>query len=70
MSIDQKRFVKIGSSVSRVNEILPKNEYEILFATDKGMFQTNYRYILHNDLTYKNEKDVNDYYRNLLSSKI
>lgn len=71
MSDKQKKFVEISSnSVTRVNGILPKNEYEMLFATDRGMFQTNYRYTLHNDLSFKTENDINDYYLDILASHI
>jgi ABC-type transport system substrate-binding protein len=56
--------------ITKINDLFPINEYTWLIATDRGLYKSNYKYDLENDLTYFDEKEVNDIYKSTLSTEV
>ena len=53
------KFLTLPTTVNEVHDILPKNQYEFMFATDVGFYTTTYQYVLSNDLTFFTDIEVN-----------
>jgi hypothetical protein len=70
--ISQKDIYKIFSvrGATTVNDLLPINTYTWLIATNNGLYKSSYEYVLEQDLTYFNDRNVNDIYKNELSTTI
>lgn len=69
MSNTSPEFLTL-SSANQVHDILPKNQYEFMFAANDGLYATTYQYTLSNDLTFFTEQQVNQIYRDMLASDI
>ena len=55
-------YMKLPSQVSRINDLIARNKHLYYFATDVGLYRTNYAYALSNDIQKFTEEDAKRIY--------